>query len=207
MKTNKTWAEYRESVENKAYDGDADAMFEFASICRIEDADTSRDIRWFKKFLDSEKAQIYIKDPWKLEKNIDEEFVCKVCEAALSIGIYYKFSSDVNDLRQAIEYMIDVFRGSAVKWMIDAPVGLITLFTYPDMSDENGEENTNYDNEIRKFSIPGMWLKSKVKELTNGKYDLEEFMNVYTWDDSLCIYEEAFQSGVLVSDKILPRYI
>lgn len=79
-------------------------------------------------------------------------------------------------------------------------MGIITLFTYPDYEDEH------YDYVIREFSVPRMWLESIIEELTDGEIStVQEFLDEYTWDDSLCVYEEAIKNKVLISDEIVPR--
>ena len=65
----------------------------------------------------------------------------------------------------------------------------------------------DYDGELDlhdqlSFSVPKNWLKKYISD----KWDsLDNFLNSYTKDISLAIYEDAFVDGVILHDKMLDK--
>lgn len=82
----------------------------------------------------------------------------------------------------------------------------ITIETYPDMTNNNGEENHNYDNEMKVFTIPYDWLSELYRENDFGPYDLDWFLtHEYDWDDTYFIYEQAYIDKVIIDERIVRR--
>jgi len=81
----------------------------------------------------------------------------------------------------------------------------ITFDTYPDMFTDydNGIENENYDHEVRLFEVPEYWALKWIAE--NAPWDVPEFWNEYTWDDTYAMYEDAIREGVLIKENIAVR--
>ena len=93
----------------------------------------------------------------------------------------------------------------------------ITLETYPPMV-YDGVENPFYDEELLEFTIPYAWLSEYFYQNNLGDIDEDEYgtdecdltywlTNVYTWDDTLEIYNDASADGVIISEKIVERRI
>ena len=80
---------------------------------------------------------------------------------------------------------------------------VMLLDTYPDlMNRETGEENEEYDDTLRLFTVPTKWLASYLRK---ERMSMREFMSTYTWDDTYFLYKAALYDGVVLSDKIAPR--
>lgn len=81
--------------------------------------------------------------------------------------------------------------------------GTITLATYPDMFLDNDckVENENYDNEFREFTVPLGWAVEWMKSKCNQT--LNEFLDEYTWDETIQMYDDARHQNVLYSTEIL----
>lgn len=79
----------------------------------------------------------------------------------------------------------------------------ITLATYPDMFLDNDckVENENYDNEFREFTVPLGWAVEWMQSECNQT--LDEFLNEYTWDETIQMYDDARHQNVLCSTEIL----
>ena len=82
----------------------------------------------------------------------------------------------------------------------------------------DGVENPFYDEELLEFTIPYAWLSEYFYQNNLGEIDEDEYgtdecdltywlTNVYTWDDTLDIYESASADGVIISEKIVERRI
>ncbi len=78
----------------------------------------------------------------------------------------------------------------------------ITIETYPDMM-INGEENLNYDNEIRVFSVPYPWFKDYVAQ--ELEQTIDEFYDTYTYDWSIQMYDTAVAEDMIIKESIEPR--
>ena len=77
----------------------------------------------------------------------------------------------------------------------------IAFYTYPEMFvpyDNGYIENPDYDDTVIVFEVPLTWAKHWVKK--EGYDSLESFLNEYTWDDTLCMYNDAFRDGTLYND-------
>lgn len=83
--------------------------------------------------------------------------------------------------------------------------GMITLDTYPDMFLDNdcNVENENYDNELREFTVPLNWAVEWIK--SECHQTLDEFMDEYTWDETIQMYDAAMHQNVLCASKIVER--
>lgn len=81
----------------------------------------------------------------------------------------------------------------------------LTFDTYPDMfSDyENCIENENYDNEMRMFVVPEDWAINWILE--NTEWNMAEFWEEYTWDETLVMYEKALSDKVILREYIEER--
>lgn len=83
-----------------------------------------------------------------------------------------------------------------------------TIFfdTYPDyfLDDEEEVENYNYDDELIVIEVPEDWAVNWIKAELG--MSLEEFLNEYTWDDTLEMRYSANADGVLISEHTEPRY-
>lgn len=81
----------------------------------------------------------------------------------------------------------------------------IQFDTFPDMFTdyENLIENENYDNELIVFEVPRDWAINWIK--TELGMSLEEFLNEYTWDDTLAMRYKADADGVLMNEHTEPR--
>ena len=81
----------------------------------------------------------------------------------------------------------------------------IKFETYPNyMIDyENDIENVNYDNEMIVFCVPVMWAERWVKLECN--MELDEFLSVYTWDDTEAMFNSALIADVVLSEEIAER--
>lgn len=100
------------------------------------------------------------------------------------------------------------FLGSDYTRMDHAYAGLldVTFETYPDMFTdyENGVENENYDHEYRSFTVPRVWATIWIRQYCDG-ITLAEFENVYEWDWSYQMYENALAEGVIIEEHIEER--
>ena len=87
----------------------------------------------------------------------------------------------------------------------------ITLDTYSDLRFEDGSENTNYDLELREFTVPFRWVAEEFRFDNFGaeaECDLEYFLlEQYTWDDTFWLYERAAADGVIISERIVRRQL
>lgn len=83
----------------------------------------------------------------------------------------------------------------------------VSFWTYPDyydLADHGIEiENDNYDNELIVFEVPRDWAINWIK--TELGMSLEEFLNEYTWDDTLAMRYKADADGVLMNEHTEPR--
>lgn len=72
---------------------------------------------------------------------------------------------------------------------------IITLETYPSYYLEDGKTpNPNYDNEMLLFVVPKWWLAAKAG-------NVDEFLDTYTWDETIWLYDEAYQEGVILHEE------
>ena len=81
----------------------------------------------------------------------------------------------------------------------------ITLDTYPDMflDYDCNVENENYDHQIRLFTVPLNWAVEWMR--SECKLTLDEFMKVYTWDETMQMYEDARSENALCATKIVEQ--
>lgn len=78
----------------------------------------------------------------------------------------------------------------------------VTFYTYPPLTMADGSENKNYDFEVQEFTVSKKWAYHWIEaEFEN----LEEFSQSYTWDDTLAMYYDANEEGVIVSEKTVSR--
>lgn len=78
----------------------------------------------------------------------------------------------------------------------------IIFDTYPPLViDDEGNENENYDYELRVFEVPKEWAVKWVEQEDTW----ENFMQEYTWDETYWMYLDADAAGVIISDTIEPR--
>lgn len=82
---------------------------------------------------------------------------------------------------------------------------VIEFTTYPDMfSDyEHNIENQNYDNELKVFGVPTAWAVNWI--ITEGEMTFDEFMNEYTWDNTLAMYDQAVVDDVMLYERTESR--
>lgn len=75
-----------------------------------------------------------------------------------------------------------------------------TIFfdTYPHWEDED------YDNNLIVFEVPLDWAVDWIE--TEGEMDFREFLDEYTWDSTIAMYEKACADGVLISEHVEPRF-
>ena len=81
----------------------------------------------------------------------------------------------------------------------------ITFDTYPDMFLDYEEhiENENYDNETRVFEVPEVWALKWISK--KAPWDVPEFWDEYTWDETYGMYEDAIRDNVLIAEHIESR--
>lgn len=73
--------------------------------------------------------------------------------------------------------------------------------TYPELFLEDGEtENEEYDITVKVFEVPYDFASDYIWENFGMLY--EEFLNEYTWDDTLYMYYSAINKGVLVCEYV-----
>ncbi len=77
--------------------------------------------------------------------------------------------------------------------------------TYPNMFTdyENGIENEDYDTTIRVFSVPYQWALDFIKD--NMGISINEFLEIYDWDDTFYIYDHAISQGKVLCEHIENR--
>ena len=82
---------------------------------------------------------------------------------------------------------------------------MMTFDTYPDMYKdyENDIENENYDYERKIFTVPSEWAAAWVNK--ECEMSMGEFMDEYTWDDTLAMYEQAILDDVIAEEHIDAR--
>ena len=80
-------------------------------------------------------------------------------------------------------------------------MGIQTLFTYPNLFKDNGEENVLYDKQVRKFKVPKRWLEMLLENKV--EMSLQEFVDTYDYDGALYVYNEAYAAGVIIEDRII----
>lgn len=91
------------------YDMTAKETYMAAKKARIKHPDSSLDILLYKEFLESQEVVEHLHLGKYIDKDIDEELEWMMQDAALSIGLYYHYSRDVEELQKALWYMTDVF--------------------------------------------------------------------------------------------------
>ena len=79
----------------------------------------------------------------------------------------------------------------------------ITFDTYSCMLTDEYNENENYDEEIRLFTVQKDWATNWIAK--NCEMTFEEFMNEYTWDDTDAMYTRALCDGVIIEERIEER--
>ena len=81
----------------------------------------------------------------------------------------------------------------------------LVVWTYPNMYTDrkNGIENEDYDDEVKVFSVPLAWAEKWLREIFKDTVD--DFMDEYTWDDSLYMYEAARTDGVIAMEYDVGR--
>lgn len=79
----------------------------------------------------------------------------------------------------------------------------VTYATYPDMFLDYDEmlENSNYDNELREFTVPTQWATAWIRR--ECKMTPAEFNEWYTWDVTDQMYADAVREKVLISTEII----
>lgn len=84
-------------------------------------------------------------------------------------------------------------------------MGTIVFLTYPPMMEdyERGIENVEYDHQLRSFEVPVWWAVDFI--FITWRMSLEEFLEVYTWDDTYDMYEQAYNDGIIVREEIIER--
>ena len=84
------------------------------------------------------------------------------------------------------------------------------FYTYPEYSyrDENGEyrENEDYDTTLKEFEVPYDWAVDWIAlwAVETG-LSADSFMDEYTWDDTLEMYDDAYPDGKVITEKIIER--
>ena len=80
---------------------------------------------------------------------------------------------------------------------------VLTIETYPDYWDEDGNDNYNYDDTLKVFSVPMQWAVDWIQKECEMTFD--QFMEEYDWDDTLAMFESAYDNNVLIKEWIEPR--
>lgn len=77
--------------------------------------------------------------------------------------------------------------------------------TYPDVfiNYETHEENPDYDTTLKVFDVPADWAVKWIHE--NMGMDMIEFLNTYTWDDTLSMHDAAVTAGAILSERTADR--
>lgn len=85
-------------------------------------------------------------------------------------------------------------------------MGNIQYDTYPELTNEDGFENTNYDYELKIFTVPESWAVDWIFKECGDHIDIDNFNSLYTWDDTLQMYCSALEEGVLVEEHVEKRF-
>lgn len=77
----------------------------------------------------------------------------------------------------------------------------LTFDTYPEVFLEDGEtENEDYDITVKVFEVPYDFAIDYIYSNYGMTYD--EFMNWYTWDTTLAMYEHAMLKNAVISEYV-----
>lgn len=73
--------------------------------------------------------------------------------------------------------------------------------TYPEVfiDYKNKIENPNYDDTLKVFTVPEAWL---IRTLEEEEFTIDWFINQSDWDDSLWVYNKAYEEGVLLEEHV-----
>ena len=81
--------------------------------------------------------------------------------------------------------------------------GALTFTTYPPLTNPAGTENELYDDTMCVFDVREVWFYRWVYEEDGRSW--RQFLDEYTWDDTLQMYELAIQVGAVLREEIVPR--
>jgi len=93
-------------------------------------------------------------------------------------------------------------------WAVESITPVSDAFTFHTYADllidaDTGEENELYDVTLREFTVPVDWFYRWVYEEDGRSW--KDFINEYTWDDTLRMYDQALRDGAVMFDEIVPR--
>lgn len=90
------------------------------------------------------------------------------------------------------------------KW--DDVHGTLEFDTYPNMTNDDGSENLDYDNTLKLFTVPAIWAMVWIKKWTAQEgMTVDQFKDWYDWDDTLRMYEDAHRADMIISERIAER--